>query len=156
MHKEKNGLRDDFEKSVMYMMAALYNKPGFRDSLTPYGSKAFRSSRGKSEFIKARKSYIDLAPCILKYAKQYKGWRDVITAEDIQHAMQEYRMLPKIIELAEGSESFHWRCAVVESSVVPEFLKCADIPHLFAKNVEEQIKGYPPYRVAFQHDLQLQ
>ncbi len=139
-------------KTFMFMMREFYNKPGFRDNMIPYVLKALDLGKGKEASFKLpftnRRAFVNITAEILQYAGRCKSWRDQITSDTIDAALQDEKALPKVIAIAAGGQvSHHWRSAVIASSAVPEFLKSESSYR--TDPVKEIIATNPQFKEAF-------
>lgn len=161
--KPKRGLgfysnrdKNDPAKTFMYMMREFYNRPGFRESMTPHITDALALGKGEEASFKlpfsGRRAYVNITGEILKYAGRCREWRDQITTDTIEAALQDDGALPSVIAIAAGGQvSHHWKKAVIDSHAVPEFLKSESSYR--TDPVKEIIAAHPQFHAAFGQHL---
>lgn len=158
--KPKRGLgfyardeKNDPAKTFMFMMPVFYNRPGFRDAMTPYIGEALALSKEKDAFFKvkfsSKRKFLNVTTEILRYANRCSEWRDQVTAEHIEAALKDQTATAAVVTFTAGTQvSYHWKKAVLASSSVV----CAYLSNLSADSTEQArkvIEGCPEYREAF-------
>jgi len=84
--------------TFMFMMRHFHSHPELRENLTPYINQAVEQSGGEKFFLK--RSLIPAATEILKCANQFKEWREEVSEESLEIAMQSDEDFPKYLERA--------------------------------------------------------